>query len=396
MAVVTIGRQAAATTMSCLVCGTGSLVEQGGFTALPRITSDCRPFASGGKLAVCSTCGAVQKFPDTQWLEEIARIYAEYAAYYQAGGDEQVILDSRTGTVRRRSDVIVEQLKANYPLPQRGRALDIGCGSGVTLQALSSVLPGWGFFGQDLDERNAERLRAIDGFERLFVCPPAGIAGQFDLITLIHSLEHFPDPGALLRTLAGKLTAGGLLLVQVCNTERNPYDLLIADHLTHFAPETLRLIASRNGFSVLSVETEWVAKELSMVARRIDAAVPAPQPNPAYAAQVGPRVRSQLAWLQAMAEDASERAAGGRFGIFGTSICATWLAGYLHEEVAFFVDEDPSRQGRQFMGRPVLAPQGVPGGSAVYLALTPEVAAKVARRLAALPVALVPPPLLSP
>jgi hypothetical protein len=147
---------------------------------------------------------------------------------------------------------------------------------------------------------------------------------------------------------------------------------------------------------VLSVETEWVAKELSMVARRIDAAVPAPQPNPAYAAQVGPRVRSQLAWLQAMAEDASERAAGGRFGIFGTSICATWLAGYLNEEVAFFVDEDPSRQGRQFMGRPVLAPQGVPAGSAVYLALTPEVAAKVARRLAALPVALVPPPPLSP
>ena len=47
--------------------------------------------------------------------------------------------------------------------------------------------------------------------------------GEFDLITLIHSLEHFPDPGALLRTLAGKLTANGLLLVQVCNTERNPY-----------------------------------------------------------------------------------------------------------------------------------------------------------------------------
>lgn len=362
------------------------------FSELPRITSDCRTFPKGGKLAVCSVCGTVQKLRDSQWLEEIRRIYAQYATYYQGDGDEQIVFDSRTGKVRRRSDVIVERLTAEFVLPSAGKALDIGCGGGVTLRTVSGVLPEWTLYGQDLDQRNGERLAHIAGFQHLFVSPPNDIPGQFDLITLIHSIEHFPDPGAVLRALVDKLTPSGLLLVQVCNTERNPYDLLIADHLTHFAPATLELIAARNSYSVLTVETEWVAKELSMVARKSDRTAGGARPDPQYAARVPPRVRSQLAWLGALAEDASRRSVEGRFGLFGTSICATWLAASLGDKVAFFVDEDPSRQGKTFMNRPVLSPPQIPAGSNVYLALVPEVAALVASRLAALPIQLVQPP----
>jgi hypothetical protein len=54
--------------------------------------------------------------------------------------------------------------------------------------------------------------------------------------------------------------------------------------------------------------------------------------------------------------------------------------------VAFFVDEDPARQGRLHLGRPILAPAQVPPGSTVYLAFVPAISDTIGRRLAKLPV----------
>ena len=377
----------------CLVCESTTLEDVVEFPLLERITSDCRSFSAGGELAVCKNCGAVQKYPNAKWLSDIAKIYSRYAAYYQADGDEQIILDSRTGNIRRRSDVILERLVGSYNLPSTGKALDIGCGSGVTLSALSKVLPGWGLYGQDLDKRNEARLSAIPGFVDIFDCAPGEIKGQYDLITLIHSLEHFPSPGALLKSILAKLSPSGVLLVQVCNTVQNPYDLLIADHLLHFSADTLQLLAENSGYKVKTVETEWVRKELSMIATNSVQGRNARLFGEAKGVDALNRVRIQLKWLTAMKREAeSEAGASDDFGIFGTSICATWLAGVMGKRVAFFVDEDTSRQGREYMGKPVFSPQQAPSHSKVYIALVPEIAARVRDRMGYLPLQFILPP----
>jgi hypothetical protein len=53
----------------------------------------------------------------------------------------------------------------------------------------------------------------------------------------------------------------------------------------------------------------------------------------------------------------------------------------LGDAVSFFVEEDPNRLGRPYLERPVLSPAEVQPGSVVYLALIPQIAAQVARRL---------------
>jgi SAM-dependent methyltransferase len=377
----------------CLICEATALEEVSEFSSLERITSDCRSFAAGGRLAVCCGCGAVQKYPDSEWLNDIGQIYSGYAAYYQADGDEQIILDSRTGNIRRRSDVIMEQLVDAHQLTSNGRALDIGCGTGVTLSALSKILPGWKLYGQDLDKRNEFRLNDISGFEELLVCDPSDIEGQYDLITLIHSLEHFPSPSELLKSIVTKLAPGGILLVQVCNTLQNPYDLLIADHLTHYSTTSLKLLAENTGYVVKGIETEWVQKELSMIAINSDqsqAITPASSEKGLKALDF---VRSQLKWLTAMKDEAEVEANDAdSFGIFGTSICATWLAGILGEKIAFFVDEDPSRQGKDYMGKPILSPSQVPSGGKVYMALVPRIANVINKRMCSLDFEVVLPP----
>jgi hypothetical protein len=68
-------------------------------------------------------------------------------------------------------------------------------------------------------------------------------------------------------------------------------------------------------------------------------------------------------------------------GILGTSIAGTWVQEELLGAAKFFVDEDPSRFGRTFMGRQILLPKDVPDGSRVIVALPTPMAEEVRTRL---------------
>jgi len=370
----------------CQVCGHAGLRPIASFSSLKRVTSDCKPFAQGGVLSECPACGATQKWPTPNWLAEIASIYADYTPYYQAEGVEQIVMDSATGTLQRRSDVIVSRLKASKALAPTARVLDVGCGSGATLKAFAKEYPSAQLFGNELDSRDHGHLYEIPGFRKLYTGAPSEIDQQFDLITSVHSLEHFASPFSVLRELREKISPGGRLFVQLYNSAENPFDLLIADHLMHFTPRTLAQIVERAGFSVESLETGWVPKEMSLLAR-------AGPGKGAY--ETYPELRGRektVKWLISVAEDAAACAARtDAFGIFGTSIAATWLAGSLEGTVNFFVDEDPLRQSRLYMGKPVLSPGQVPAGSTVYLALVPNIAANVRRRLEPLGIKFVAP-----
>ena len=89
-----------------------------------------------------------------------------------------------------------------------------------------------------------------------------------------------------------------------------------------------------------------------------------------------------LAWLEDVLESARAAARNaGAFGIFGTSISGMWLYGALRDSVSFFVDEDRSRVGRTYEGRPILAPEEAPAGSVVFIPMAKSIADRIAARL---------------
>jgi hypothetical protein len=93
-------------------------------------------------------------------------------------------------------------------------------------------------------------------------------------------------------------------------------------------------------------------------------------------------IAEKVIWLRQLKDTALHASKENqKFGIFGTSIAATWLANYLGDRVKYFVDEDPSRIGRIFMGKPVLAPDSVPDSSTVFIALAPKLASAISERL---------------
>jgi SAM-dependent methyltransferase len=374
---------------TCKICGAIALGDVPGFAKLRRVTSDCVPFRAGGRIAICDVCGGVQKIVDPVWLGEIAEIYRDYTVYRQSGGIEQAVFDSRTGVPRRRSDVLFERLDAELHFPGTVTLLDVGCGAGATLAAAGRTHPQWKLYGLDLDDRNQAVLEEIPGFVELKIGNLDGVAEDFTVITLIHALEHFPDPLAILKTVRSKLTPGGRLIVEVINFELNPFDLLIADHLCHFTRDSLSRLVHRAGFEIERLASDWIPKELTLVARAAPAPVAAPSDS--SAAEIRNAVVDQVASFDDLIEAARRAAVDappGCFGLFGTSIAANWLYGNLGDIVHFFVDEDPSRHGHENFARPILAPKEVPEGAVIFLALPPAIAVAVARRLAPMPVTL--------
>jgi SAM-dependent methyltransferase len=285
---------------------------------------------------------------------------------------------------------VLDRVHRISPLGSVGKVLDVGCGKGTFLRAFSEFRPEWRLFGYELSRKNEQVLTQIPNFESLYTGPIAGLPGGVDVISLIHTLEHIQKPIETLQELAPKVATDGIIIVEVPNAGATPFDLLVADHASHFTRVDLKKLFMRAGLAPLVIADDWMAKELSLVAARGNvSSVPA---EPSSATVVHATVIRRLEWLNKLLGDAVKAAqAASTFGIFGTSVAAMWLFGVLGDKVDFFVDEDPGRIG-DLHGRPVISPDHIPKHATVYLTLIPEVAYAVAARIKRTDITLQQPP----
>lgn len=366
----------AANAPDCHVCRAGPLWPVPGFADLPRVSSDAKPFTAGGRLVVCRACGTVQKPITAAWRAEAGAIYAAYAIYHNAAGAEQTVFSG--GFPASRSARVVREVARRVPLRATGRMLDLGCGNGAMLRAFGGEFPGWTLAGNDLSEKQRAAVEAIPGVERFHAGTPADVPGAFDVVTLVHLLEHVEDPVGYLRAAAGRLTPGGMLLIEVPDHRHNPFDLAVADHCTHFTPDGLRAVVAAAGLEVVTAADDIIPREITLVAR------PTIAPLPTRHADVGGAVATaarHVRWLAALAEQARGMAREG-FGVFGTSIGAAWLLGAAGAGVRFFLDEDAAKVGQTWDGRPILKPADAPRDVPVLIGLPDALAADIRARLA--------------
>lgn len=365
----------------CHLCGSQNVVSFESYGKLPRVTSDCLAWPPGGSLRACQTCGCIQKSIDAKWQAEIAEIYGNYNIYHQSNGAEQLIFDS-AGQAGSRSSRLANRLQADLAFSSEGRLLDVGCGNGAFLRAFNKVRPRWALAGTELNDINRKAVEAIPNVEQLYVGGLNAVPGKFDLISMIHVLEHIPDPVPLLLEIKSKLNDGGRLVIEVPDCISNPFDLLVADHSTHFTLNTLRALVQRAGYEVLHGAADWIPKELSVVARPGNSSITAATDVDNAGRDV---VNGHLRWLEESIAGARKSASTSQsFGLFGTSIAGIWLFGALENAPQFFVDEDPLRVGKTLSGRPVYAPGTVPAGSQVYMVLPKPIAQRVAARMSAI------------
>ena len=362
---------------SCHLCDTAALESVIGYKDFQHVTGDYRPWGNGGRLAECKTCGFVQKVIDHIWQGEVEKIYSTYAN--QRGGAEHAVFYQDTGQHTSRSARLLESLQSHIQLPEVGRLLDIGCGSGEMLHSFSRLAPLWSLVGTESNVRHRAVVESICGVEALYTCMPDQVPGEFDLITMVHVLEHIPKPREVLAKLRHKLKTNGYVIIAVPDSPNDPTDLVIVDHCSHFTSATLTDVLQRAGFDVVMIATNWLPKSLTVIAHASSASV---KEDVLEKTSLRLNFASRnLHWLKSVITIADELSGIKPFGLFGASIASTWLFSELKGSVSFFVDESPQLVGRTFLNRMVYHPNEIPSGSHVFINMPPIAAQFIFNRL---------------
>jgi trans-aconitate methyltransferase len=128
--------------------------------------------------------------------------------------------------------------------------LDIGCSTGTLLKTFKTHFNNQAI-GVELDEthRAYAQSQGITAFSSLAELP-GDCEKSFNLVSLIHVLEHLPDPVGTLKELRIRwLSADGWLLLEVPNLYC--HDSFEVAHLTSFSPSTFTQVVRQAGFRVV-------------------------------------------------------------------------------------------------------------------------------------------------
>lgn len=374
----------------CHVCGSPHIQELVGSTSIVGVSSDCVPMGEGQRLAGCRQCGTVVTMLSDSWREMCREIYVGYEAYRQAAGSEDLVFTGSgesSGRSKRIIDLCVSEL-GDVTRPW----LDFGCGNGTFLRSVSAQFPTQRLVGMEFDDHVRDEVISIPGVLDLITSWDSHLAEDLGVISMIHVLEHIENPLALLRTARERLAPGGALLVEVPNVWTNPYALTVSDHATHFGVSSLSRLVASAGFDIAWAGADEIPGEITLVARRPTTGTRSPGVlagatldegdggTPVFDARLPQLLVDGLvatsSWLD------HQRKANETLGILGTSIAGTWAAASLDLRHDLWVDEDPSRAGRAWLGKIVYTPSEVPTGTQVLAVLAPTKARSAADRLA--------------
>lgn len=194
---------------------------------------------------LCTNCGLVFQSPRMTAAELDAFYAHEYRSIYQGEeGPTEKDLFVQNGRADSLLDFLAEQ-----PI-EPARCLDIGASSGVLMLRFAAH---FGCTALGVEPGDAYRAYAQKNGLKIYAdladLPEKG----FDLISMVHVLEHIPDPVAYLASLRGDvLTPSGVILIEVPNLYA--HDSFEIAHMTSFSAHTLRETLAQAGYEVIALK----------------------------------------------------------------------------------------------------------------------------------------------
>lgn len=342
--------------LQCHICSSDKIKEFPEYSELRRVTSDCKPWKRGGVLCCCQACNAVQKRIEPRFFKESGTIYSQYDVYHQTQGMDQVTFNQKPFHVTSRSETILNSVLDKFEIPSKGFFLDIGCGKGNMLKAFSAKRPDWQLYGFDLNENSRNEIESIENVKKYYSGDLTEIGDKFDVLSIIHVLEHIPYPAKYLTQIIHFLKDDGFLIIEVPDLLENPFDLLIADHATHFTENRLKSLLNEAGFEVIFLSKSVISKELTAVVRKSRNNGDFNINSNTQDKKIDTYIEKSINWLNWIKNKAKEISNKEEIGLFGAGIASAWLIGEFPERIAFCLDEDINKINKNYFGKPVLDP----------------------------------------
>ena len=361
---------------TCLICR-GTVLQdlvQGRILRGATTKADAlHPF----RLMQCRDCGHVQKALNADWHAAMDGLYERHYDDYRVVGRQVNFVG---GKIVNRDGLAVQKLDAMLALAEAGTMLDIGCGAGRFLEAFRAEKPLWSLAGYDVGDLHKDSVRELSGADFFHGLDALReIPRKFDLITLNHVVEHLTDPVAVLRDAAALLKPDGALVVRVPSFLAVNTDFFLLEHCSHFTTETLSNTLALAGIEIVKEVADFSPIEIGLIARRAQSTyVPAPY----GVGVIMQRALQCLAWAESLPGFVRVNTHGRKAGLLGVGGAGIWLGVYLRGEIAFYVDEDPGKQGHNFAGCPIIRAGEIPPEAIVFVTFNnPEASQRICARL---------------
>ena len=236
----------------CCICGSADRKVR--FAETPRVKGrlpESGPYGGHYRINVCSRCGLCYSSPIFD-DREVKNLYTEFS--------ETNVVEAEINNVRATMQAYYETAR---PFGRRRfRALDVGCDIGLMLDVLRAD----GFdelYGIEpvasARAQSGERVpkvKIMDEFYEVTDFPE----NFFDLISLVHVVDHLVRPDAALDRIRHDLAPGGICLAVVHDVELllarvtgEKFPVFNYFHHYFFSKRTLRLLFEACGFEVLRV-----------------------------------------------------------------------------------------------------------------------------------------------
>ncbi|MBF0408322.1 MAG: class I SAM-dependent methyltransferase [Candidatus Riflebacteria bacterium] len=216
----------------------------------------------GNQLSLCERCNFLFVSPRLRFSAMLEQVYE--SSYYL----ENRSLESAVENCR----YYLHQIQLHKSdKSTKGLLFDVGAGDGLMLETAFS--DGWKIEGHDVQQQQVELLRKKLGCKiHLGFLENLEITSRYDVITLIHVIEHTLNPVEFLKKCETLLKPKGLLYAVFPNTsslndriknilsastlKKKSYKHLAADHhLWFFSPVTARKLVEKTGFQIISLKT---------------------------------------------------------------------------------------------------------------------------------------------
>ena len=209
----------------------------------------------------CQRCGLRRQYPVPD-PDSLNVLY--HSEYYQDRGLDRT-LDALPRFAR---ELLADRVaRLTRAVGKTGSLLDVGCGTGVFLEAARRA--GWEVRGTETSEDSIAYARTITPapiFHGELATLDDGLT--YDAVTFWDVLEHLPDPRAELRLARERLRPGGVVGVSLPSVQGLKarlqgdawrYYAPSMGHISHFTPKTLSLLLAQADFTVLEVRTHGAA-----------------------------------------------------------------------------------------------------------------------------------------
>lgn len=335
------------TQAGCHLCGAPGLQKLGQVGRGPSTTSDGRLWPYPSVIWICGQCGVLQKNLDRPTRVKIDRLYATYKPHYLSGGVEQVVFSGRRNPETRTARAF---RLLSHRLPLRGRVLDFGTGNGAALKSFLARFPGWTGDAYDVSSHKKREVLALPRVKYFYSKEEDLSKYRYDAVILWHTLEHIFQPTQILKTIRMLLKPNGVLVLQVPDLNRNPYDLGIYDHVSHFTRASLLRFMAAIGWKAKINGTAWFHNTLTL----------AFTPSKRFKLRSTERCPARpFAELQKQLESFAKIKKKNHV-IFGTAQGALLAYAQSGRKASAFLDDDPNRWGKTLFGVPILPPRKRP------------------------------------